>query len=45
MGLCLSIMGIGDKTNNNKFGPQSDLTRDYSGLIEKISLEVARYQY
>lgn len=38
-------MGIGDNSNHNQFGPYSDLSRDYSGLLEKICLEVARYDF
>lgn len=43
MALSLSLLGIGDDSGHNQFGPASDLSRNYSGIISKICMEVARY--
>eukprot|EP00921_Rhytidocystis_pertsovi_P015118 GHVQ01024172.1.p1 GENE.GHVQ01024172.1~~GHVQ01024172.1.p1 ORF type:complete len:454 (+),score=22.58 GHVQ01024172.1:621-1982(+) len=42
MALCLSLLGIGDSSGNNSFGPADSLSRDYSGLLETICREVDR---
>ncbi|PFH36796.1 hypothetical protein BESB_049880 [Besnoitia besnoiti] len=43
LALTLSLMGVGDdKPDTNQFGPPDLLSRDYSGLVSKIALEVHR---
>lgn len=43
LGLCLGYMGIGDSHGPNQFGPISDLSHDYTGLLAKICRRVARH--
>jgi len=42
MALSLSLLGIGDTKGPNTFGPVSDLSRDYSGLVDRLVIEAAR---